>query len=564
MNGNHSRRPEDLPRIPGHEAVGTVVEVGAAVTTLSAGQRVMSYFYLFCDDCDLCRLAHEPLCRRLRGQVGVAADGGYAEYLALPARNFLPVPEGVSVVDATAIPDAIATPFHVSRRAAIVPGDTVLVVGAAGGVGIHMVQMAREFGGAVIAIDRGTHKLKAVSEFGALAALDADTPDLSDCVRAVAPGGVGVAIDLVGTAQTLGACLEALGPRGRLVLLTTFPGVVSIIGSRYASRWEVAQAARLVAARHLACNRNKRSLVLDLKQAAGRGALLRLAATADVILHNFRPGPAARLGLEYEAFRAVNPRLVYCATYGFRARGPYGDKPAYDDVIQAAAGLASLQAPLVGEPRYIPTIVADKTSSLAVLSAVLSALFHRERTGEGQAIEVPMFETVVAYVMVEHLYGETFVPPLETAGYKRILNRWRRPFRTRDGYLAVVPYTDADWRAFFAVAGRPDLLADPRFTTLESRLANIEVLYEELSKIVATRSSAEGLRALDRAGVPATIVNTLQTLLTDPQLEATGFWQIVDPPSEGTLRLPAIPTTYSRAPGAIPPPPPRPADPSPA
>jgi len=306
-----------------------------------------------------------------------------------------------------------------------------------------------------------------------------------------------------------------------------------------------------MAAFYLACNRNKRSLVLDLKQAAGRGALLRLAATADVILHNFRPGPAARLGLEYEAFRAVNPRLVYCATYGFRARGPYGDKPAYDDVIQAAAGLASLQAPLVGEPRYVPTIVADKTSSLAVLSAVLSALFHRERTGEGQAIEVPMFETVVAYVMVEHLYGETFVPPLETAGYKRILNRWRRPFRTRDGYLAVVPYTDADWRAFFAVAGRPDLLADPRFTTLESRLANIEVLYEELSKIVATRSSAEWLDALDRAGVPATIVNTLETLLTDPQLEATGFWQIVDHPSEGTLRLPAIPTTYSRTPGEI-------------
>ena len=264
MNGNHSRRPEDLPRIPGHEAVGTVVEVGAAVTTLSPGQRVMSYFYLFCDDCDLCRLAHEPLCRRLRGQVGVAADGGYADYLALPARNFLPVPEGISAVHATAIPDAIATPFHVSRRAAIAPGDTVLVVGAAGGVGIHMVQMAREFGGEVIAIDRGTDKLKAPSEFGALAALDADAPDLSDRVRAVAPGGVAVAIDLVGTAQTLGFCLEMLGPRGRLVLLTTFPGIVTevaprgmvqaetaILGSRYASRWEVAQAARLVAAHRI-------------------------------------------------------------------------------------------------------------------------------------------------------------------------------------------------------------------------------------------------------------------------------------------------------------------------
>ena len=264
MNGNHSRRPEDLPRIPGHEAVGTVVEVGAAVTTLSPGQRVMSYFYLFCDDCELCRLAHEPLCRRLRGQVGVAADGGYAEYLVLPARNFLPVPEGISAVHATAIPDAIATPFHVSRRAAIAPGDTVLVMGAAGGVGIHMVQMAREFGGEVIAIDRGTDKLKAPSEFGARAALDADAPDLSDRVRAVAPGGVAVAIDLVGTAPTLGFCLEMLGPRGRLVLLTTFPGIVTevaprgmvqaetaILGSRYASRWEVAQAARLVAAHRI-------------------------------------------------------------------------------------------------------------------------------------------------------------------------------------------------------------------------------------------------------------------------------------------------------------------------
>ncbi|PYN37277.1 MAG: CoA transferase [Candidatus Rokuibacteriota bacterium] len=302
---------------------------------------------------------------------------------------------------------------------------------------------------------------------------------------------------------------------------------------------------------YLACNRNKRSLVLDLKQTAGRAALLRLAATADVILHNFRPGPAARLGLEYEPFRAVNPRLVYCATYGFRARGPYGTKPAYDDVIQAAAGLASLQTPLVGEPRYMPTIVADKTSSLAVLSAVLSALFHRERTGEGQAIEVPMFETVVAYVMVEHLYGETFVPPIETAGYKRILNRWRRPFRTTDGYLAVVPYTDADWRAFFALAGRADLQADPRFRTLESRLANIEALYEELAKIIAGRSSAEWLEALDRASVPAMVVNTLETLLVDPQLEATGFWKIVEHPTEGTLRVPDIPTTYSRTPAEI-------------
>ncbi len=315
---------------------------------------------------------------------------------------------------------------------------------------------------------------------------------------------------------------------------------------------------RLGPARHpgmasffLACNRNKRSLVLDLKQAAGRAALLRLASTADVLLHNFRPEPAARLRLDYDTFRATNPRLVYCATYGFRARGPYGNKPAYDDVIQAATGLASLQASVVGEPRYMPTIVADKTSSLTVLSSVLAGLFERERSGLGQAIEVPMMEAVAAYVMVEHLYGETFIPPLESAGYKRILNRWRRPFPTKDGYLAVVPYTDAHWRTFFEITGRSDLRDDPRFMTLETRLANIEELYEELGKIVATRTSGEWLQALERASVPATVVNTLESLLTDPQLEATGFWKIVEHPSEGTLRMPDIPATYSRTPGEI-------------
>ena len=196
---------------------------------------------------------------------------------------------------------------------------------------------------------------------------------------------------------------------------------------------------------YLACNRNKRSIVLDLKQRAGRDALLRLARGADAMLHNWRPQAAARLGLEYEAFRAVNPRIVYCAAYGFRAAGPYGNRPAYDDVIQAGAGLAMLQAAVAGDARYVPTLVADKTSGMAVVQAVLAALLYQQRTGQGQAVEVPMFETMVSFVMVEHLYGETFVPAIETAGCKRVLNRWRRPFPTKDGYLAVLPYTDAHW-----------------------------------------------------------------------------------------------------------------------
>jgi crotonobetainyl-CoA:carnitine CoA-transferase CaiB-like acyl-CoA transferase len=306
-----------------------------------------------------------------------------------------------------------------------------------------------------------------------------------------------------------------------------------------------------MAAFYLGCNRNKRSLVLDLKQPAGREALFRLARDADVLMHNFRPQVAARFGLEYEKFRVINPRLVYCATYGFRAGGPYGSKPAYDDIIQAASGLAALQAPLVGDPRYLPTIVADKTSSMAVLSSILAALFYQARTGRGQALEVPMFESVAAWMMVEHLYGQAFVPPLDSAGYKRILNRWRRPFPTKDGYLAVLPYTDANWKTFFELAGRPDLLEDPRYASLASRLANIEPLYEELGKIVATRTNAEWLEALEGANVPAMVVNTLETLLHDPQLEATGFWKLVEHPTEGTLRTTDIPTTYSETPGEI-------------
>jgi crotonobetainyl-CoA:carnitine CoA-transferase CaiB-like acyl-CoA transferase len=162
-----------------------------------------------------------------------------------------------------------------------------------------------------------------------------------------------------------------------------------------------------------------------------------------------------------------------------------------------------------------------------------------------------MFESMVAYVMVEHLYGETFVPPLDSAGYKRILNRWRRPFATRDGFLAVLPYTDAHWRSFFALIGRDDLAADPRYATLATRLANIEPLYEELARILATRATAEWLDDLARANVPAMVVNTLETLLSDPQLEATGFWKIVEHPTEGALRMPDIPTRFSATPGEI-------------
>jgi crotonobetainyl-CoA:carnitine CoA-transferase CaiB-like acyl-CoA transferase len=302
---------------------------------------------------------------------------------------------------------------------------------------------------------------------------------------------------------------------------------------------------------YLAVNRNKRSIVLDLKQESARRVLHKLAETADVLLHNYRPQAAKRLGMSYETFRAINPRLVYVGTYGFRATGPYGEKPAYDDIIQAVSGVASAQASIVGEPRYVPTIVADKTSSMTLLAHVLAALYHQARTGEGQEIEVPMFESLAAWVMVEHLYGETFMPPTDTAGYKRILNRYRRPFKTKDGYLAILPYSDQNWRDFFTLADRQDLLDDPRFKTFATRLRHIEVLYGELNDIAPTRTNAEWLAELDRLNIPAMIVNSLETLLHDPQLEATGFWQVVEHPTEGTMRLPGIPATYGKTPGTI-------------
>lgn len=258
IRGVARRHAAKLPRIPGHEAVGTVVTAGPGVREVSEGDRVMAYFYLSCGLCEFCRLAHEPLCRNLRGQVGVDTDGGYAEYMVIPAFNALPVPMGLDPAQATAIPDAIATPFHVCRRAGIGSGDRVLVVGAAGGVGIHMVQMARVFGADVVGLDVGSEKLRALQGLG-IRAVDVQAADLLTELHAAAPAGFSVAVDLVGREDTLQLCMDHLDARGRLVLLTTFVGVgfpvmparmvageLSILGSRYASRWEVQQAARMV------------------------------------------------------------------------------------------------------------------------------------------------------------------------------------------------------------------------------------------------------------------------------------------------------------------------------
>ena len=300
----------------------------------------------------------------------------------------------------------------------------------------------------------------------------------------------------------------------------------------------------------LGCNRNKRGLVLDLKTLRGKEAFMRLAESAQVMLHNMRPQAIDRLGLDYESVAKRNPGIVYCATYGFKRDGPYGHKPAYDDMIQAASGLAALQT-VGGRPRYATSVIADKTTAMAACNAVLAALFHRERTGQGQLVEVPMFETMVSFNMTEHLYGENYIPPRDKTRYPRAMSPDRRPYQTQDGWIGCLPYSDHQWKALFEVAERQDLAADPRFASMADRLANIDEVYAQLAELLKEKTSAEWLEKLDAASVPSMPVNDPDELLSDPHLVATGYWQEIDDPELGTLRLPGIAPSFSASPPAI-------------
>lgn len=300
----------------------------------------------------------------------------------------------------------------------------------------------------------------------------------------------------------------------------------------------------------LGTNRNKRSIVLDLKQDAARDALLRLAADADAFVHNMRPRAIARLGLAYEDVVAARPDIVYCGSYGFRAAGPYGDKAAFDDMIQAASGLAALQN-RDAEPRYVTSAMADKVTGMAVANAVVTALFYRERSGHGQCIEVPMFETMVNFNCVEHLYGRVYEPARGRTGYPRTLSPDRRPYATQDGYIGVLPYTDRQWHAFFELAERPDLAGDPRYASMDRRLANIDALYADLSAVLITRTSAEWLDALDAANIPAMPVHDPDELPDDEHLVDGHFWDLRDDAELGRLRFPGPSAAFSRTPGGL-------------
>ena len=303
-------------------------------------------------------------------------------------------------------------------------------------------------------------------------------------------------------------------------------------------------------------NRNKRSIVLDAKLEQDRTALLALIERADVFVSNVRPQGLARLGLDYASLQARHPRLIYCGCYAYAETGPYAGRPGVDDTIQAASSMAWFQGGADGPPRYVKSIIADKVAAMWVAQSIAMALYARERTGVGQAIEVPMFESLVAFMMVEHLGGRSFVPPLGPAGYNRVTADSRKPFKTRDGHIAVVPYSDAHWRKFFALAGCTALAADARFATLSERNRNIDALYTLIEPVFAQRSNAEWSALLEQADLPYAVVNSVDDLLVDPHLQAVGFWHAMQHPTEGALTMPGIPVNFSATPGSIRRPPP--------
>ena len=304
-------------------------------------------------------------------------------------------------------------------------------------------------------------------------------------------------------------------------------------------------------AAYMGCNRNKRSLVLDLKDPRGLDALLRLVRTADVFIHNMRVKAARRLGIDYDALSRINGRLIYCVIAGFGTDGPYGDRPAYDDVVQGMSGVAATQGGPGGEPQFIKSIVADKTSGLASFGVVSAALYHRERSGRGQYVEVPMFETMVSFNYVENLAGFTFDPPRGGAGYDRLTTPYRRPHKTADGHIAALPYSAAHWRRFFAAAGRPDLAEDARLATGITIAAHVGELYAELGTILETRPTAEWLDLLERLEIPCGPINGAEELLEDQHLDAVNFFDLRTHPSEGPVRVMRSPYRFSETANTI-------------
>ena len=295
-------------------------------------------------------------------------------------------------------------------------------------------------------------------------------------------------------------------------------------------------------------NRGKRSVVLDLRTDAGKAALRALVARADVFIHSMRSKAIAKLGFGYEDVAAVNPKIVYTNCYGYGRRGPDRDLTAYDDTIQAQCGLATVQQMLTGEPGYVGTILADKVAGMTALYATMMALFHRERTGEGQEVEIGMFETMASFMLVEHANGAMFEPRLGPAFYPRAVARNRRPYRTKDGYISALIYNDKQWNAFVG-AVRP-AWAGEHFATLEQRARQIDTVYSRVAETMQERTTQEWLALFRSLDIPAAPLRTPEELLGDPHLNAVGLFETVESP-HGPVRFPGVPTWFSRTPGRV-------------
>ena len=298
-------------------------------------------------------------------------------------------------------------------------------------------------------------------------------------------------------------------------------------------------------------NRNKRGICLDLKNPKGQEVLNRLLKVSDVFIHNLRPGTIDRLGYGYEQIRAINPDIIYCGAHGFGSRGPYANKAAYDDIIQAGSGVAALFEETQGLPAYAPTVICDKLAGQAIAYSVLAALFQRARGGGGQAIEVPMFETSIEFNFVEHMAGFAFLPPLGAPGFARLLNHHRKPYRTLDGHVCILPYSDKNWLDFYEFTGRLEFAKDPRFQSLSQRVENIEILYQMVEDEAITRRTQDWVEFCDSVSIPCMRVARLADLPEDPHVKAVGLFEAALHPSEGAYRALRRPVQFSGSPFVI-------------
>ena len=298
----------------------------------------------------------------------------------------------------------------------------------------------------------------------------------------------------------------------------------------------------------MAANRNKRSIALDLKHAEGKAVLRRLIPTVDALVSNIRPAGLARLGFSYEVCRELNPTIVYASAVGFGQDGPWRARPAFDEIIQAASGFASAMG-TDEEPAFVPSLIGDKICGMALTSAVTAALLHRERTGEGQMVEVPMLETLAAFNSIEMFGGMAFIPPVGPSGYKRM--KARRPVRTKDGWLTMLPYSGENWCAFFAAVGHPECIEEFHVRDPVARARNIDRIYDRMREIAPSRTTAEWEELLLQLDVPHTAFAKLSEVMEQPHLKAVGLFQELEHPTEGRVRQARPPARFSASPAGV-------------